>query len=116
MTAIRTGTVDPDPSWTPLLATPSHPEYPSGHAGYAGTAEVLLSELVGRRPEHPIAATSTTAPGVVRTYSRWSTLTHETVDGRVWEGVHFRFSDETAAEVGEDVARHDLRRLDRLDL
>ncbi len=116
VTAIRTGTVDPDPSWTPLLATPSHPEYPSGHAGYAGTAEVLLSELVGRRPEHPIAATSTTAPGVVRTYSRWSTLTQETVDGRVWEGVHFRFSDETAAEVGEDVARHDLRRLDRLDL
>jgi hypothetical protein len=34
----------------------------------------------------------------------------------VWEGVHFRDSDEIAAEVGEDVARHDLRRLDRLGL
>ena len=42
--------------------------------------------------------------------SRWSTLTQETVDGRVWEGVHFRFSDEIAAEVGKDVAWHDVRR------
>jgi hypothetical protein len=33
VTAIRTGSVDPDPAWTPLLATPRHPEYPSGHAG-----------------------------------------------------------------------------------
>ena len=116
VTAIRSGAVNPDPSWTPLIATPAHPEYPSGHAGYAGTAEVLLSELVGHRPERPISATSSTAPGVTRTYTRWSTLTQETVDGRVWEGVHFRFSDEIAAEVGEDVARHDLRRLDRLGL
>jgi len=116
VTAIRTGSVDPDPSWTPLLATPAHPEYPSGHAGYAGTAEVLLSELVGRRPERPITATSSTAPGVTRTYTRWSTLTQETVDGRVWEGVHFRFSDETAAEVGRNVAWHDLRHLDRLGI
>lgn len=116
VTAIRTGTVDPDPAWTPLLATPAHPEYPSGHAGYAGTAQALLSALVGPRPVHPISVTSATAPGVVRTYARWSTLTQETVDGRVWEGVHFRFSDKTAARVGKAVARHDLRRLDRLGL
>ena len=116
VTAIRTGTVDPDPTWTPLLATPLHPEYPSGHAGYAGTAQVLLSALVGPRPAQPVAVTSSTDPGVTRTYAAWSTLTQETVDGRVWEGVHFRFSDETAVRVGKTVARHDLRRLRRLGL
>jgi hypothetical protein len=114
VTAIRTGTVDPDPTWTPLLATPRHPEYPSGHAGYAGTAEAVLRALVGPRPVKPIAVTSSTAPGATRTYTRWSTLTQETVDGRVWEGVHFRFSDETAVRVGEQVAHHDLPRLSRL--
>jgi L-amino acid N-acyltransferase YncA len=109
VTAIRTGTVDPDPAWTPLLAsTPRHPEYPSGHAGYAGTAEAVLGALVGPRPVKPISVTSATAPGVVRTYADWAQITQDVVDGRVWEGVHFRFSDETALEVGKAVARHDL--------
>lgn len=116
VTAIRTGTVDPDPAWTPLIATPRHPEYPSGHAGYAGTAESLLRALVGPRPVRPIAVTSATAPSAVRSYDDWSAITRDVVDGRAWEGVHFRFSDETAVRVGQAVARHDLRRLWRLGL
>ncbi|HEV7614711.1 MAG TPA: vanadium-dependent haloperoxidase [Solirubrobacterales bacterium] len=116
VTAIRTGSVDPDPSWTPLLATPRHPEYPSGHAGYAGAAEGVLTALTGPTTPQPIAATSTTAPGSVHTYTRWSQITQETIDGRVWEGVHYRFSDETAADVGKQVAAWDLPRLYRLGL
>ncbi|HEX7290190.1 MAG TPA: vanadium-dependent haloperoxidase [Conexibacter sp.] len=116
VTAIRTGAVDPDPAWTPLLATPRHPEYPSGHAGYAGTAEAVLRALVGPKPVRPIALTSATAPGVVLTYADWPSITRDVVDGRVWEGVHFRFSDETAVRVGAAIARHDLRRLWRLGL
>ncbi|HSS43385.1 MAG TPA: vanadium-dependent haloperoxidase [Solirubrobacterales bacterium] len=116
VTAIRTGSVDPDPTWTPLLATPRHPEYPSGHAGYAGAAEGVLSALTGPWAPQPVAATSTTAPGSVHTYTRWSQITQETIDGRVWEGVHYRFSDETAAKVGKQVAAWDLARLWKLGL
>jgi hypothetical protein len=116
VTAIRTGSVDPDRTWTPLVVTPSHPEYPSGHAGYAGTAESVLRALVGRSPRRPITITSATLPGQPRTYRDWHTLTQETIDGRVWEGVHFRFSDNTAAQVGREVAEHDLRRLPKLGL
>jgi hypothetical protein len=116
VTAIRTGDVDPDPAWTPLLATPRHPEYPSGHTGYAGTAEAVLRAFLGPRPPHPVTVTSTTAPDAPRVYARWSTITQETVDGRVWEGVHFRFSDVTAARLGKRVARHDLRLLGELGL
>ena len=116
VTAIRTGSVDPDPTWTPLLATPRHPEYPSGHAGYAGAASAVLTALTGPRAPQPVAATSTTAPGSVHTYSRWSQIVDETIDGRVWEGVHFRFSDEIAAKVGEQVAAWDLPRLGELGL
>jgi hypothetical protein len=116
VTAIRTGSVDPDPAWTPLLATPRHPEYPSGHAGYAGAAEGVLTALTGPWAPQPVAATSTTAPGSVHTYTRWSQITQETIDGRVWEGVHYRFSDETAAKVGKQVAAWDLPRLYKLGL
>lgn len=116
VTAIRTGSVDPDPAWTPLLATPRHPEYPSGHAGYAGAAEGVLTWLTGPRAPEPVDATSATAPGSVHTYTRWSQITQETIDGRVWEGVHYRFSDEIAAKVGKQVAAWDLPRLYRLGL
>jgi hypothetical protein len=116
VTAIRTGSVDPDPSWTPLIATPRHPEYPSGHAGYAGAAEGVLTALTGPWAPQPIDVTSSTAPGSVHTYTRWSQITQETIDGRVWEGVHYRFSDETAAQVGKQVAAWDLPRLYKLGL
>jgi PAP2 superfamily len=116
VTAIRTGSVDPDPSWTPLLATPRHPEYPSGHAGFAGAAEGVLTALTGPWAPQPLAATAVTAPGSVHTYTRWSQITQETIDGRVWEGVHYRFSDEVAADVGKRVAAWDLPRLWRLGL
>ena len=116
VTAIRTGTVDPDPAWTPLIATPRHPEYPSGHAGYAGAAEGVLTVLTGPWAPAPVAITATTAPGSVHTYTRWSQITQETIDGRVWEGVHYRFSDETAARLGRQVAAWDLSRLQKLGL
>jgi PAP2 superfamily len=116
VTAIRTGSVDPDPTWTPLLATPRHPEYPSGHAGYAGAASAVLTALTGPRAPEPVAATSVSAPGSVHTYTRWSQIVDETVDGRVWEGVHYRFSDEIAAKLGQQVAAWDLPRLGDLDL
>lgn len=116
VTAIRTGSVDPDPNWTPLIATPRHPEYPSGHAGYAGAAEGVLTALTGPWAPRPIDVTSSTDPGSVHTYDRWSQITQETIDGRVWEGVHYRFSDETAAKLGKQVAAWDLPRLYRLGL
>jgi hypothetical protein len=116
VTAIRTGSVDPDPTWTPLWATPRHPEYPSGHAGYAGAAESVLTALTGPWTPAPIPVTSTTAPGSVHTYTRWSQITQETIDGRVWEGVHYRFSDEVAAKLGKQVATWELPRLYKLGL
>jgi hypothetical protein len=114
VTAIRTGSVDPDPNWTPLINTPRHPEYPSGHTGYAGAAERILQMLVGPRPSRPITLTSPTDPGSTHSFSSWSAITDENIDGRVWEGIHFRFSDETGARLGRRVAEYDLGRLSQL--
>ncbi|MDX6424735.1 MAG: hypothetical protein QOD52_140, partial [Gaiellaceae bacterium] len=116
VTAIQTGSVDQDPSWTPLISTPRHPEYPSGHAGYGGTAEVVLRALASPKPQEPVSATSATDGGVVHSWTSWAAITNETIDARVWEGVHFRFSDEVGAQLGREVAAYDLKRLDELGL
>jgi hypothetical protein len=116
VTAIRTGSVDQDPGWTPFFAAPRHPEYPGGHAGYAGAAERVLTAFVGPRPARPVSVTSPTSPDAPRTYTSWSQITREAIDARVWEGVHFRFSDTTGARVGANVADHDLRGLRKLGI
>jgi hypothetical protein len=116
VTAIRIGEVDPDASWTPFTATPRHPEYPSGHAGYAGAAQAVFESLAGPRPLQPVEVTSATDPGVTHSFVSWPQITQENIDGRVWEGVHFRFSDEVGAAVGRRVARYELRRLAALGI
>lgn len=116
VTAIRNDAVDPDPSWTPLSVTPTYPEWPSGHGGYAAAAQAVLQDFVGPHAPAPIALTSPSAPGVTRTYTDWRTITREVIDARVWEGVHYRFSDEAGAALGKRVGKWDLRHLDELGI
>ncbi|RPF38108.1 vanadium-dependent haloperoxidase [Streptomyces sp. TLI_185] len=113
VTAIRTGTIDPDPNWTPLHATPAHPDYPSGHNTYAGAAGTVLSALVGPRTA-PFELTSSTAPGVTRTYTAWRQLSDENVDARVFSGIHTRSADEAGITLGTNVARYVLQHAGRL--
>ena len=49
ITAIReaTPTRNPDPAWEPLLGTPPHPDYPSGHNIYSGAMAEVLRRLIG---------------------------------------------------------------------
>jgi len=113
VTAIRTGTIDPDPGWTPLHSTPAHPDYPSGHNTYSGAAEEILSALVGPRTA-PFELTSSTAPGVTREYTGWHQLTAENVDARIFSGIHTRSADEAGVTLGKKVAAHVLRESGRL--
>ncbi|MET8766818.1 phosphatase PAP2 family protein [Streptomyces sp. NPDC004658] len=113
VTAIRTGTLDPDPDWTPLHTTPAHPDYPSGHNTYAGAAQTVLSALVGPRTA-PFELASPTAPGVTRIYTTWKQLSDENVDARVFSGIHTRSADEAGITLGTDVARYVLHHQARL--
>jgi hypothetical protein len=114
VTAIQDGTVQPDPNWTPLSVTPRHPEYPSGHGGYAGASQGVLETFLGPRAPAAISLTSPNDPGVTRTYTDWQTITDEVIDARVWEGVHFRFSDVTGVRQGLRLARWETGRLNRV--
>lgn len=108
ITALRTDDGNPDtpydPSFTPLINTPAHPEYPSGHTGYAGAAEEVLRTLVGPRPPKPIVAASTATPAGYRVYDDWSQVTQDNVDARVWEGIHLRSTDVSSVAYGKRIA------------
>src|SRR5258708_16208358 len=51
VTAIRTGGGNPqlvgDPTWTPLAATPAHPEYPAAHGCVTGAVSTILAGYFG---------------------------------------------------------------------
>src|SRR5437870_2328196 len=36
-----------DPTWIPLLITPAHPEYPSGHSSASGATTTVLAAFFG---------------------------------------------------------------------
>lgn len=116
VTAIETGSIDPDPSWTPLFTTPRYPDWLSGHGGVAGAAQEVLAAFLGRFAPAPVSVTSPTDPGSTHVYQSWSQITREVIDARVWEGIHFRFSDLVGAQIGGEIARYDLRRLRTIGL
>lgn len=115
-TAITTGAISPDPAWMSQSVAPQHPEYPSGHGGYAGSSQGVLTAFLGPSAPRPISLTSPNDPGVTRAYHNWLTISREVIDARVWEGVHFRSSDITGVAQGLEVARWEVGRLARLGI
>ena len=79
-------------------------------------AQAVLTAFLG--PEAPalVSATSPTDPGSTHTYTQWAGITQEVINARVWEGIHFRFSDDTGARIGVDVTSYDLLHLGSIGL
>ena len=91
-----------DSAWRPLLPTPPHPEYPSGHTVISGAMTTVLRLLFGDAPGAPIQLTFT---GVTREWLTLSEAMDEVIDARVYSGIHFRTSDEVGARQGRQVAQ-----------
>lgn len=107
VTAIRNGDMDGndaterDPGWTPLNATPMHPEYPSQAAIVAGSSAAVMELLVPGAAAVPFTVTDLTDPKLTRKFTGITQLANEQCDVRVWGGIHFRNS----LEVGTDMGR-----------
>jgi len=84
-----------DPAWTPLFATPAHPDYPSNHACISGAAAGILANEFGDRI--PFTIESDTMFGVTRSFRGVREALDEVKNARVFAGIHFR----TATDVGE---------------
>ena len=112
ITAIREGDNDRnahtvgDPTWEPLINNPNYPEYTSGANNVVGALTRTLEFYFGTDDitftvfsQNPLAVPNT------RTYQHFSDLSWDTVDVRIYHGVHFRFADEDARQQGRSVAQ-----------
>ncbi|HEV8278173.1 MAG TPA: hypothetical protein VGQ26_21095 [Streptosporangiaceae bacterium] len=96
----------PDPTWTPLLVNPNYPDYVSGYNAFAASFSQALEEVVGRHLD--LTLISTAVPGVTRSYDSGRALHPDIVDARVWLGIHFRFADVAARNLGIHLAEWTL--------
>jgi hypothetical protein len=99
---------DPDTGWLPLITTPPHPSYASGHATSSGAARAVLEHALGK-DDHDITLTNPGLPGIVLEYTAWEEITDDIDDARVYGGIHFRFDQEAGARQGRKVGRYILR-------
>jgi len=91
-----------DASWTPLFATPGHPDYPSGHSCLSGAAGVVLSHEFGNRI--PITVDSDTMLGVTRHFHSIKDVLEEIKNARIFAGIHFRTATEDGMALGATTA------------
>jgi len=113
-TAIRAGDTDgnpdtvADPTWTPLVRTPNHPEYPANHACVTTSFATTVDNLLG--PAHfSVTIPGTPASTELRHYPSSSQLITEIANARIWDGVHFRFSTDAGTTIGRSVAHYDYQ-------
>ena len=120
VTAIRAGGpgFEADPYWAPLIDTPPHPEYPSGHASDCFVGAMMLQrtfpELQGAvayvaQPGRPVEAdamgmgqhslTADSGLRAKRTYPSLPAMAEDCSNSRIWAGAHFRAADEEARRV-----------------
>ena len=113
ITAIRLADTDgndatvADPTWTPLLVTPNHPDYPSGHATTGSAAATVLADFFGN--ESPLAFDSDVMTGVLRSFSSFSDAVTEIKNARVFAGIHFRTACNDGQATGNAVAEYVLQ-------
>lgn len=104
ITAIQQGGGETAPlTWEPLLNTPSHPEYVSGHSAFSGAASTVLKTVLGRDSVEFTVA-SDTLPSVTKTYKSLESCALECGESRIYGGIHFRFSCEDGFALGKKVA------------
>jgi len=114
ITAIRLATSDNNPAtledatWAPLITTPPYPDYPSGLCGLAGAALTVLADYFGENSSFVVDSDAAAMAGVLRPFTSFAGAAGELVDARIVSGIHFRFADEDAIELGSGVADYIL--------
>lgn len=117
ITAIRLGDDDGnrwtagDPEWVPLVGTPAYSEHPSGYncvtAAMMYTARDFFNEPRMRRGnvDFELVRIAPGAPDVTRVYQRFTDVIPDTIDARIYQGIHFRTAEDQGAQIGRDVSR-----------
>jgi hypothetical protein len=97
-----------DPDWQPLLITPPHPEYVSGHSTFSNAAQTILASIFGDHT--PFSTTAVTLPGVTRSFTSFTDAAAEAGRSRIYGGIHYEFSNQGGRQLGQLVAQATLDR------
>jgi hypothetical protein len=111
ITAIRLGDDDGnpktvgDPSWTPMLNTPPYSDHSSGYNCVTGAFMHTAEAFFGNgKTDFSLVRIVSGQADVTRDYERFTDVIDDTIDARVYHGLHFRNADVQGAEIGKDVA------------
>ena len=97
-----------DPSWTPLLVTPTYPSHPGNMACVGASAARALALAHGT---DDVAFTAvwqgnTGNPDVSRPYSRFSQMAEDQANSRIYGGIHFRYESTASQQACPKVAEY----------
>jgi hypothetical protein len=121
-TAIREAANDgnpatsPDANWLSLFATPGYPDIASGYncytAGfwysarlYFGTDKYAFQLTSPGVPSNPAVGNPVGVPGSTRSFTRFTGVINDTINGRILNGYHFRSADVQGAWIGKKAAQ-----------
>lgn len=110
-TAIREGANDnnpateADPDWIPLMASPTFPDYVSGHSTFSRCAATVLSSYFGT-DAIPFSTPGEGMTDAVRSFSGFSAAADEVGMSRVFGGIHFPSANYWGQAQGRAIATH----------
>ncbi|MEN9511663.1 MAG: hypothetical protein RLZZ370_1482 [Bacteroidota bacterium] len=91
-----------EPNWSPLIQTPSFPEYPSGHATASAASSRVLTGLFGA---YPFTDSTVMQFGMqARSFEHFIAAADEAAMSRLYGGIHFRNGNEAGKILGAKVA------------
>lgn len=97
-----------DKSWQPLLNTPNHPTYVSGHSTFSSAGATVLTTLFGDN----YGFTYKGDPHFVvkpRSYRNFWQAAEEAGQSRIYGGIHFQFDNQAGLKLGRTIAEEVMK-------
>ncbi|MCR8560635.1 vanadium-dependent haloperoxidase [Mucilaginibacter sp. BJC16-A38] len=102
LNAEEDGSVKAYTKWTPLITTPAHPSFPSGHSATVTAGYEILKKFYGDKNHLELHTTTDGEP--VRVVESLSQVEFENGYSRVYGGIHYNFENSSAQDIGRKVA------------
>lgn len=97
-----------DKNWEPLLKTPPHPEYVSGHSGISGAAAAVMDHFFGAK-DISFEASSDDVKDVRRRFTSFKACAEEIAQSRIYGGIHFPAAGREGLKMGRLIAEKVLK-------
>ena len=122
VTAIQLGDSDDnpatigDPEWQPFISTlpgpqpgsflptPPYPDHPSGYNCLTASMMYTAKRFFGTNDISFTVTRAAATPETTRDYASFTSVVDDTIDARIFLGIHFRTADVQGAQLGKQVA------------